>query len=74
MAELTKKIKAFIPLNHCYSYADLPEYQEVAVQHKADHFLSKASIASQEFLTLVEAILSEKGFNVNGSNGESVKT
>jgi len=74
--ELTKKIKSVHPtiiIVILTSY-DLSEYQEVAVQHKADHFLSKASIASQEFLTLVEAILSEKGFNVNGSNGESVKT
>ena len=74
--ELTKKIKSLHPtiIIVILTSHDLPEYREAAVRYKADYFLPKASIASQEFLTLVEAILSEKGFNANGSNGETAKT
>ncbi len=74
--ELTRKIKSNHPnitIVILTSY-DLPEYRETAIQYKTDYFLSKASIAGQEILTLVEAILSEKGFNVNGSDGGSTKT
>ena len=74
--ELTRKIKSNHPsitIVILTSY-DIPEYRETAMQYKTDYFLSKASIAGQEILTLVGAILSEKGFNVNGSDGGSAKT
>jgi DNA-binding NarL/FixJ family response regulator len=73
--ELTRKIKSNHPtitIVILTSY-DSPEYRETAMQYKTDYFLSKASIAGQEILTLVEAILSEKGFNVSGSDGGSTK-
>jgi two-component system response regulator YesN len=74
--ELTRKIKSNHPTTTIIiltSY-DSPEYRETAMQYKTDYFLSKASITGQEILTLVETILSEKGFNVNGSVGGSAKT
>ena len=64
--EVTRKIKNNHPgttIVILTSY-DLPEYREAAIQYKADHFLSKASIGDQEILTLVETILLDKGFNV----------
>jgi hypothetical protein len=46
---------------------DLKETQEVATQCKADHFLSKGSIATGEIAASVKPILLEKRFNANGS-------
>ena len=46
---------------------DLKGTQEVATQCKADHFLSKGSIATGEIAASVKPILLEKGFNANGS-------
>ena len=55
--ELTKKIKAIYPdvtVVILTSY-DLPEYQQAALQSKADHFVSKDSKTS-DFVALVESI------------------
>ena len=71
--ELTRKIK----INHSSiivviltSY-DSPEYRELAIQYKADFFLSKDSIATGKMVQLVKSILLEQGFSGNGSIGES---
>jgi len=74
--ELTRKIKSNHPaiIIVILTSFDSPEYRETAMQYKADYFLSKASITDHEILTLIESILSEKGFNVNGSDGGSAKT
>ena len=67
--ELTKKIKAEhsdITIVILTSY-NLPEYREAATRYKADYFLLKDSIATGELDTLVKSVLSEKGFNPDGS-------
>jgi len=67
--ELTKKIKAAHPnitIIILTSY-NLPEYREAATRFKADHFLLKDSIATGELDRLVKSVLSEKGFNPDGS-------
>jgi DNA-binding NarL/FixJ family response regulator len=70
--ELTRKIKADYPdiiiiilTNH-----DLPEYREAATRNRADYFLSKGSITTDEIFKLVKSILLEKAFNTNGSGSE----
>ena len=70
--ELTRKIKVDWPdviIIILTSY-DLPEYQEEATRNKADYFLSKGSIVNNEMFTLVKSILSEEGFNADGSDSE----
>ena len=67
--ELTKKIKAAHPnitIIILTSY-NLPEYREATTRFKADHFLLKDSIATGELDRLVKSVLSEKGFNPDGS-------
>ena len=71
--ELTRKIKADYPdiiiiilTNH-----DSPEYREAATRCKANYFLSKSSIRTDEIFKLVESILLEKGFNADGSDSKN---
>ena len=66
--ELTRKIKRNHPeiiIVILTSY-DLPEYREAALQCKADHFVTK-DLPTQDFLALVESILSESNLDGNGS-------
>jgi DNA-binding NarL/FixJ family response regulator len=67
--ELTEKIKKLHPdiIIIILTSNDLPEYREAAVRFKADHFLSKGSLTNEEVIRLVKSILSEKGFNGDGS-------
>jgi DNA-binding NarL/FixJ family response regulator len=70
--ELTRKIKTGHPsiiIIILTSY-DWPEYREAATQSRANYFLSKDSTGSSEIFTLVRAILSDKGFNADGSSSE----
>jgi DNA-binding NarL/FixJ family response regulator len=57
--ELTAKIKAKYPdvIVIILTSYDTPEYQEAAVQAKANFFLSKGSSRKEHILTLVETIL-----------------
>jgi two-component system response regulator YesN len=68
--ELTRKIKADHPdiIIIIFTSHNLPEYQEAAAQNKADYFLSKESIGTDEFFSLVKSILLENGFNPDGSD------
>ena len=70
--ELTRKIKADYPdiIIIILTSHDLPEYREAATRNKADYFLSKGSIGSNEISTLVKSILLEKGFNADGSDNK----
>lgn len=70
--ELTRKIKADYPdtIIIILTSHDLPEYREAATRNKADYFLSKGSIGSNEISTLVKSILLEKGFNADGSDSK----
>ena len=68
--ELTRKIKTDYP---CVTVIiltnnDSPEYREAAIRYKANYFLSKGSISTDEVFTLVKSILLGKGFNVDGSD------
>jgi DNA-binding NarL/FixJ family response regulator len=57
--EVTRKIKNQYPSTTVIiltSY-DLPEYREMAVQYKADHFLTKGSASKDQILKLVESIM-----------------
>ena len=67
--ELTRKIKADYPeiIIIILTSHDLPEYREAATRNKANYFLSKGSIGSDEISALVRVILLEKGFNADGS-------
>jgi DNA-binding NarL/FixJ family response regulator len=67
--ELTRKIKADYPetIIIILTSHDLPEYREAATRSKANYFLSKGSIATDEIFKLVESILLEKDFNRDGS-------
>jgi DNA-binding NarL/FixJ family response regulator len=74
--ELTEKIKKLHPdiiIIILTSY-DIPEYREAAARFKADYFFSKDSMTSEEVITLVKSILSEKGLRANGSNSGSNNT
>jgi DNA-binding NarL/FixJ family response regulator len=70
--ELTRKIKT----NHSdiiiiiLTSHDLPEYREAATQNKANYFLSKGSIGTNEIFKLVKSILLEKGFNADSSDSK----
>ena len=70
--QLTRKIKADYPeiIVIILTTHDLPEYRESAARNKADYFLSKGSITSDEIFKLVKSILLEKGFNADGSDSE----
>ena len=70
--ELTKKIKTdyrdiiiIILTSH-----DSPEYREAATRCKANYFLSKGSITTNEVVKLVRSALLEKGFNADGSDSK----
>jgi len=66
---LTRKIKASHPSVTIIILTgyDLQRIQEAAIRSGADYLLSKGSIATGEVVTLLKSILSEKGFNANGS-------
>ena len=70
--ELTKKIKTDHPdiMIIILTSHDSLEYQEAATRNRANYFLSKDSTGSSEISALVRAILSEKGFNADGSDSE----
>jgi len=70
--ELTRKIKTDYPdtIIIILTSHDSPEYREAATRNKADYFLSKDSIATNQIFKLVKSILLEKGFNPDGSEGE----
>jgi DNA-binding NarL/FixJ family response regulator len=69
--ELTEKIKKLYPeiTVIILTNYDLPEYREAAARFKADHFLSKDSMTHQEVSVIVKSILSRKGFQGDGSEG-----
>ncbi len=68
--ELAKRIKTDHPeiTIIIFTSHNFPEYREAAIRYKADYFLSKTSIATEEIFKLVKIILLEKGFNMNGSD------
>ncbi len=68
--ELTRKIKADYPgvIIIILTSHDSPEYREAAVRYKANYFLSKGSIATDEVFKLVKLIMLGKGFNADGSD------
>jgi DNA-binding NarL/FixJ family response regulator len=68
--ELTSKIKADYPgvIIIILTSHDSPEYREAAIRYKANYFLSKGSIATNEIFKLVKSIILEKGFNADGSD------
>ncbi len=70
--ELTRKIKADYPdiIIIILTSHDLPEYREAATRCKANYFLSKGSITTDEIFKLVKSILLEKGFNADGSDSK----
>jgi len=70
--ELTRMIKADYPdtIIMILTSHDLPEYREAATRVKADYFLSKGSITTNEVVKLVRSILLEKGFNADGSDSK----
>ena len=68
--ELTRKIKADYPglIIIILTSHDSLEYREAAIRCKADYFLSKGSIATDEIFKLVKSIMLGKGFNADGSD------
>ena len=70
--ELTRKIKTNHPdiIIIILTSHDLPEYREAAARDKADYFLSKGSIGTNEIFKLVKSILLEKGFNADSSDSK----
>jgi DNA-binding NarL/FixJ family response regulator len=70
--KLTRKIKAGHPdiIIIILTSHDSLEYQEAATRNRANYFLSKDSTGSSEISILVRAILSEKGFNADGSGSK----
>lgn len=70
--ELTRKIKADYPeiIIIILTSHDSPEYREAATRCKANYFLSKDSITTDEIFKLVKSILLEKGFNADGSDSK----
>jgi DNA-binding NarL/FixJ family response regulator len=67
--ELARRIKTDHPeiTIIIFTSHNFPEYREAAIRYKADYFLSKSSISTEEIFKLVKIILLEKGFNSNGS-------
>jgi DNA-binding NarL/FixJ family response regulator len=70
--ELTRKIKTDYPdiIIIILTSHDLPEYREAATRCKANYFLSKGSITTDEIPKLVKSILLEKCFNADGSESK----
>ena len=68
--ELTRKIKENYPgvTIIILTSHDSPEYREAATRSRANYFLSKGSIATDEILKLVKSIVLRKGFNADGSD------
>ena len=68
--EVTRKIKADYPgvIIIMLTSHDSPEYREAAIRCKANYFLSKGSIVTDEIFKLVKSIILQKGFNVDGSD------
>ncbi len=68
--ELTETIKKLYPgiIIIILTDYDIPEYRDAAVRFKADHFFSKDSMTVGGVIALVKSMLSEKGFNENGSD------
>jgi len=68
--ELTRKIKADYPgvIIIILTSHDSAEYREAAIRYKANYFLSKGSIATDEVFKLVKLIMLGKGFNADGSD------
>lgn len=68
--ELTRTIKTGHPeiIVIIFTSHNFPEYREAATRYKADYFLSKSSISTEEIFKLVKIILLEKGFKTNGSD------
>ena len=69
--ELTRQIKQNFPqivVVILTSY-DLPEYREAAYRYGANYFLAKGTTNGQRLLGLVESILSERGLDVDDSEG-----
>jgi two-component system response regulator NreC len=68
--ELTRKIKSQYPdiIIIILTTYDSIEYREAAIRNKANGFLAKGSSTPEDVARLVESILSEKGFNADGSN------
>ncbi len=71
--ELARRIKMDHPeiTIIIFTSHNFPEYREAAIRYKADYFLSKSSVATEEIFKLVKIILLEKGFNPNGSDSAS---
>ena len=63
--ELTKKIKARFPgvVVVVLTNYDQPEYREMAVRCRADHFLSKGSATQEHILALVETLVPARGIH-----------
>ncbi len=68
--ELTRRIKEDYPgvTVIILTSHDSPEYREEAIRSKANYFLSKGSIATDEIFKLVKSIILRKGFNADGSD------
>jgi len=67
--QLTQKIKARyseVVIIVLTSY-DFPEYREAAFRYGANHFMVKGLSTNEEILALVESILENSGFAVDGS-------
>jgi len=46
---------------------DWPEYREAAFKFGANHFIMKGSSTNNAIVELIEAILTDRGFNPNGT-------
>ena len=66
---LTPKIKMRYPetIVIILTSFDLPEYREAAYERGANYFLVKGSSTNEEILELIASILSDLGFNLQGS-------
>jgi len=67
--ELTNRVKTKYPqiIVVMLTNYDLPEYREAARQIGANYFIIKGSTTNEEIVTLTDSILSDLGFNLNGS-------
>jgi len=72
--ELTRKIKKQYPdiIIIILTTYDSIEYREAAIRNKANGFLAKSSDTLSDIGRLVQSILSEKGFNADGSEPKEV--
>ncbi len=73
--KLTRKIKADHPdiIISILTSHHLPEYREATTRCKANYYLSKDSIITDELFILVESILLEKGFNPDRSDSKKAR-